>query len=203
MKISNVPKTFLFFLFILTIQSCKAPVRPMTCDISLTSPVGGRVEVERIDPTSKLSFSDRLQILWHPPTSSPTIDLVVAYGNTSGTPGPIQGGHFQFVPPLGVTSDHYEAVLDIQGDKEIRFDKSEIELGADQGDIVFLSDTPKGQKIISAINTKKIIKIFILNGDKTVSSGTFDTTVTDSRDSVLKMALHFSEISDPKYCKAL
>lgn len=173
----------------------------ITCNVDLSAPGGGRIEVSRFDPISMGFPMNKYQIIWHVPAYSPSIDLVVGYGSELVPLDKLKGGgHARFVIPNAAKDGKYSAEIDIEGGEKWVFSDADFSIGSDIGDLMIDKDTQRGQAIISAIDNKTKFKIIIFNDSVAFAASTFDPSETAERDFMYKQAKEFVETANPKYC---
>ena len=193
-----------FLAFPLTlILGCQ--VRPpkivsTTCDVILSSPAGGRVELVRREPKPKIEFLPELQVIWTPPSSSPAIDFVVGFDNAPAKAGRVTGGRAEFVPPVGASESLYEANVIVDG-KPIHFSQTDFQIGPDLGDLVFRDTTQSGLLVIDAVNRRKNLRIIMLNKGEIFAASNFDLSNSIAMDNLFGIAENYIKSVDKKYCR--
>jgi hypothetical protein len=193
------------------------------CQIDVNSQKGGRLEVITWDygPASLKLMHDNptvrmmpppVTILWHPPSTGTSMDLVFSYdGSDLAKLDAATEATTSFAPIDGVKPEKYASTVTSDGARTWQFAGAQTDEVTNQM-WVTLADDVSPEAFTNARSAPDRVSVLALGGNKhltiTVNGGhqsdlsaSFDTSATESRDQLLAYARHLVETQDARVCR--
>jgi hypothetical protein len=208
--------------------SAPAQAAPLTCKAVVSSSVGGRLEVTRIDPypaSPELPFTipGATGSTWYPPASGSSVDLQLVYESDNlDHIGDLSGIDAEFARPEGSITEQYKAIASVENLPNVPLEGVGVDIQTHKYSVGFQWNNPADRAMGRALEHGARIKIVILKANKEVqsemfkgtqmnlvvlgegkeiASETFDTSQTAGRDELFAQARHLVETSDPAVCE--
>jgi hypothetical protein len=189
---------------------------PMRCDITESSAAGGVVQVLTEDSPApgwpkEIKRALKLQLLWRPPPSPQSPQLVVGYaGATLQDMGnEPSGGHIRFRISPPATADDTRVVLGLPDGQTFLLQGDDLHYGQDYGsddesrpvmDVAFGPRDGAWPKIRSVLMERGRLEVKLMRHGELMAETVFDFSNLKARNALLAQARRKLAASDPQVC---